>query len=349
MHRVCVVGSGNFGSTIAKIIAENIVKLPDYDQSVRMYVYDELVDGESLVKIINTRHENVKFLPGVKLPDNVVAIPSLAEAADDCDFYVFVTPHQFLPSLLTQMVGKPRAGASGLSLIKGITFKEDSIQLVTDTIEDILKIPCGALMGANIASELARERFCESTIAFADRTYGEKWFPLINNHYFRIRVIEDLCLQQLCGTIKNIVSLGGGFVDGLEMGESTKSAVLRIGLEEMFHFAQWYYPERKCSMDTLLESCGVADLIASSYAGRNHRCAVEFVKSGKDFVVLEEELLNGQKLQGTLAAEEMYTLLKVKGGVKKFPMLSTVHLIAKKLVPPSTIIDYDGKHLDAFA
>jgi glycerol-3-phosphate dehydrogenase (NAD+) len=279
----------------------------------------------------------------------VVAIPDLAEAAADCDFYVFVTPHQFLPSLLRQMVGKPKEGASGLSLIKGITMRGDQVELVTDTIQDALGIPCGALMGANIASELARERFCESTIAFTDRKLGEKWFPLINNQYFRIRVIEDLCLQQLCGTIKNIVSLGGGFVDGLEMGESTKSAVLRIGLEEMYHFAKWYYPERNCTMETLLESCGVADLIASSYAGRNYKCAVQFVKTGKDFETLEEEMLNGQKLQGTLAAEEMFTLLKQKGGVKRFPMLSTIHLIAKKLLPPETIISYDGPHLDQFA
>jgi glycerol-3-phosphate dehydrogenase (NAD+) len=349
MHRVCVVGSGNFGSTIAKVIAENIVRLRDFDHQVRMYVYDELVNGESLVKIINTRHENVKFLPGIPLPHNVVAIADLPEAADDCDFYVFVTPHQFLPSLLRQMTGKVKPGATGLSLIKGITMKDDQIQLVTDTIQDALGIPCGALMGANIAMELALERFCESTIAFKDRKIGEQWFPLINSRYCRIKVIEDLCLQQLCGTIKNIVSLGGGFVDGLEMGESTKSAILRIGLEEMYKFAKWYYPDRNCTMETLLESCGVADLIASSYAGRNHKCAVQFVKTGKDFETLEEEMLNGQKLQGTLAAEEMFTLLKQKGGVQLFPMLSTIHLIAKKLLPPITIIDYDGPHLEQFA
>jgi glycerol-3-phosphate dehydrogenase (NAD+) len=348
MHRVCVVGSGNFGSTIAKIIAENIVGLPSFDQEVRMYVYDELVNGESLVKIINTRHENVKFLPGVKLPENVIAIASLPEAADDCDFYVFVAPHQFLPRLLAQMNGRPRENASGLSLIKGISMKDDQIQLVTDTIEATLGIPCGAMMGANIANDLARGRFCESTIAFTSRELGDKWFPLINNRYFRIKVIEDLCLQQLCGTIKNIVSLGGGFVDGLGMGESTKAAILRIGLEEMYNFAQWYYPERNCRIETLIESCGAADLIASAYGGRNYRCAVEFIKSGKDFEKLEEDMLNGQKLQGTIAAEELFTLLKVKGGVKRFPLLSTIHLIAKKSVAPATIIDYDGGHLDQF-
>jgi len=346
MHRVCIVGSGNFGSTIAKIIAENIVELPNFDSDVRMWVYDELVNGESLVHIINTRHENVKFLPGVRLPANVVAVANLTEAVSGCDFIVFVTPHQFLPGILKQLVGKVPATATGLSLIKGITMKGDQIQLVTDTIESTLGIACGALMGANIANDLARQNFCESTIAFEDKENAEKWFPLINNKYFRIKCIDDLCLQQLCGTMKNIIALGGGFVDGLHLGESTKAAILRIGVEEVFKFAQWYYPTRGCKMETLLETCGVGDVIASAYGGRNHRCAVEFVKSGKDFGTVEREMLNGQKLQGTLAAAELYELLSLRNAVKQFPLLTTIHLIATKALPPSAIIDFDGHHFD---
>lgn len=37
-----------------------------------MYVYEEMIDGKKLTEIINTTHENVKYLPGHKLPENVV-------------------------------------------------------------------------------------------------------------------------------------------------------------------------------------------------------------------------------------------------------------------------------------
>jgi glycerol-3-phosphate dehydrogenase (NAD+) len=116
----------------------------------------------------------------------------------------------------------------------------------------------------------------------------------------------------------------------------------------MYNFARWYFPDRNCQIETLIQSCGAADLIASAYGGRNYRCAVEFIKSGKDFSKLEAEMLNGQKLQGTLAAAELFALLKMKGGVKKFPLLSTIHLIATKSIPAVSIIDYDGAHLDEF-
>lgn len=41
-------------------------------------------------------HQNPKYLPGVRLPNNVVACPDLAEAARDASVLVFVLPHQFL-------------------------------------------------------------------------------------------------------------------------------------------------------------------------------------------------------------------------------------------------------------
>lgn len=83
-----------------------------------MYVYEELIDGKKLTEIINTTHENVKYLPGHKLPENVKAVPDVVESAKDADILIFVVPHQFIRNLCTQMLGKIKPTAVGLSLIK---------------------------------------------------------------------------------------------------------------------------------------------------------------------------------------------------------------------------------------
>lgn len=59
-----------------------------------MWVYEEEIEGRKLTEIINTDHVNVKYLPDVKLPGNVVAIPDLAEAVKGATIIVFVLPHQ---------------------------------------------------------------------------------------------------------------------------------------------------------------------------------------------------------------------------------------------------------------
>lgn len=62
------------GSSIAKIIGTNAALLNSFDSCVNMWVYEEMIDGKKLTEIINTTHENVKYLPGKKLPENVVSI-----------------------------------------------------------------------------------------------------------------------------------------------------------------------------------------------------------------------------------------------------------------------------------
>ena len=64
------------GSVIAKIIGHNVKNNPRWVERVDMYVYEEMVDGQKLTEIINTKHENVKYLPGHKLPENVVCTKS---------------------------------------------------------------------------------------------------------------------------------------------------------------------------------------------------------------------------------------------------------------------------------
>lgn len=61
------------GSSIAKIIGTNAARLDSFDSTVKMWVFEELIDGKKLTEIINTTHENVKYLPGKKLPENVVS------------------------------------------------------------------------------------------------------------------------------------------------------------------------------------------------------------------------------------------------------------------------------------
>ena len=60
------------GSAVAKIIGNNVKNLQKFASTVKMWVFEETVNGRKLTDIINNDHENVKYLPGHKLPENVV-------------------------------------------------------------------------------------------------------------------------------------------------------------------------------------------------------------------------------------------------------------------------------------
>mgnify|MGYP005844191021 CR=1 FL=1 len=98
-----------------------------------MWVYEEMIEQEDgsnqkLTDIINNTHENVKYLPGIRLPANVKAVADLAEACQDATLLIFVLPHQFLPKLLPTIRENAHPACRGVSLIKGLGKLDCSIQ-----------------------------------------------------------------------------------------------------------------------------------------------------------------------------------------------------------------------------
>ena len=184
-HKVAVIGSGNWGTAIARIVAQNTPSFPTlFHPTVQMWVYEEtippLTEGspyhdpsspfsqhpQKLTTLINNLHENIKYLPDITLPHNLIANPDIEDTAKDATILIFNLPHQFLPRICDNLKGKILPYARGISCIKGVDVERDAIHLFSDSIGQRLKIYCGALSGANIANEVAAEKYSETTIAY---------------------------------------------------------------------------------------------------------------------------------------------------------------------------------------
>eukprot|EP00761_Pharyngomonas_kirbyi_P012623 gb/GECH01012650.1/.p1 GENE.gb/GECH01012650.1/~~gb/GECH01012650.1/.p1 ORF type:complete len:358 (+),score=101.67 gb/GECH01012650.1/:1-1074(+) len=342
-ERVAVIGSGNWGSTIAKLVGEHIqqrrkqteenVDGPEFESEVKMWVYEEEIEGKKLTEIINSQHENVKYLPNVKLPENIIASPDAQDTVKDATLLIFVLPHQFVPKVCNTIKDHISPKARAISLIKGMDLQHDS-QLISSLIKEELNIDCSVLTGAHIAKEVAAGQFTEATLGYYNLESAQPFYHLFNTRNFKVSLSDDPVTVELCGTLKNIVAIAVGLVDGLEMGLNTKSSVMRIGLREMQNLMRKWNPGTK--PDTLLESCGVADLITTCFGGRNRRVAEHFARNNgkKSFEQLEQELLQGQKIQGTLTAKEVHMVLKRWGVTQEFPLFTAVYEIAFENKPP---------------
>lgn len=69
---ICIIGSGNWATTIARNVGRNVLNSQTLDEKVPMYVYEEIVEGRKLTEIINTTHINSKYMPNFELPPNIV-------------------------------------------------------------------------------------------------------------------------------------------------------------------------------------------------------------------------------------------------------------------------------------
>lgn len=339
--KVTVVGSGNWGTAVARLVGNNLLEHYNLNnenlevdqlkrnETINMWVYEEVLpSGEKLSEVINTKHENVKYLPNIKLPRNIKAVTSLVESCRDANVLLFVIPHQFLHNILNQLKdsGVVNKDTICVSFIKGvdtscdedecedeeekaqgiINFKKLKMKRYTEIIEEVLEVEnVMAVMGANVASDIAEDFFAESTIGTTNLELGNLIKKLLANRNFIIQLSNNISTVEYCGALKNIIAIGAGICDGLGYGCSTKAALIRQGLEEMELFCNLFYDSKKSWKEnlefdkdntikneikaTMNLSCGVADLIATCYGGRNRKCGEEFVRR---FKTIWEELRN---------------------------------------------------------
>ncbi|CCK72535.1 glycerol-3-phosphate dehydrogenase (NAD(+)) GPD1 KNAG_0K01706 [Huiozyma naganishii CBS 8797] len=345
---VCVIGSGNWGTTIAKVVSENTVDHPRlFNAEVKMWVFQEQIDGKNLTDIINTEHENVKYLPDIKLPENLVANPDLLDTVRDADLIIFNIPHQFLPKIVDQLKGHVKKTARAISCLKGFEVGKKGVQLLSSFITEELGIECGALSGANLAPEVAKEHWSETTVAYhiPDDFRGEGHDVdhkilkvLFHRPYFHVSVIEDVAGISIAGALKNVVALGCGFVEGLGWGNNASAAIQRVGLGEIIKFGQMFFPESR--VETYYqESAGVADLITTCSGGRNVKVAKHMAKTGLSAFDAEKELLNGQSAQGIITCKEVHEWLETCELLDEFPLFESVYQIVYNNVPMDSIPD----------
>ncbi|KAK1926761.1 glycerol-3-phosphate dehydrogenase [Papiliotrema laurentii] len=339
-HRVAVIGSGSWGTALAKIAAENVAKNPnEFHREVRMWVREKHINGKKLTDVINRTHQNSRYLPDIALPKNLVAVPRLPDVVKDATLLVFVTPHQFLHTVLHELKRNNAVypGARAVTAIKGVQVEGTDIQTFASLIEGKLGTPTSALSGANIALEVAKGQFCETTIGTPSPIDAQLWHAVFHApSVFHVNCVPDVAGVSLSGALKNVVALAAGFVDGLGLGGNTKAAILRIGLQEMRGFCLEFFEGSKADTFTN-ESAGIADLITTCYGGRNRKCAEEFAKTGQPFEELERKLLNGQKLQGTATAEEVNTFLTARRRAHAYPLFEKVYKISFQGLPVKEI------------
>ncbi|KAH8383232.1 hypothetical protein KR009_007538 [Drosophila setifemur] len=332
------------GTAIAAAVSNNVLK-GNFDSRVHIYVYDELIRSTLLSEVINKRHENVKYLPGIKLPRNLVAVSDLLEAAQNADILIFSTPQSFVESYCNILAGNLKETAFAVSMIKGLMkVRGDEMGLVSHAIQERLDIPCYSMVSAHSAMEMAQGKLCEITLGCNDRDHAQLLTTAFQTNNCRVIAINDVDGVELCGTLKDIIALGAGFADGLRLGENARVTAIHLGLKEMMRFIKAFFPSAQ--MSTFYESCGVANSVASTYVDKNVTFAKSFVTTGQTIQEIEANLLNGRKLLGPIVAAEVNALLEKEEMEDEFPLFTAIHRICQNESPPEAMIEAIRSHPD---
>lgn len=335
--KIGVVGSGNWGTAVAKVVAENAAeKTSLFQPTVDVWVFGEEIDGKPLVDHINEDHENVKYLPEIKLPHNLKANPDLRSVVEGADIVVINIPHQYLITTMDKIKDLDFSKKVAISCLKGINVTPQGPEMLSDVVTKSYGLHCGVLSGANIATEVAKEKWCETTVAFPLHKDYKKGDPdallmreVFERPYFHVQVSDDTAGVSIGGALKNVVAIGAGLVEGAGWGDNAKAAIMRHGIVEMVKFGKKFYPTFK--PETICyESAGVADLITTCFSGRNVKVAREAIIQGKKIEDIEKDILNGQSAQGVITCKEVHELLTEQNMLDEFPLFKAIYQVIEE-------------------
>ena len=270
--RVAVLGAGSWGTTVAKLASQNT---PAVLWARRAEIADE----------INRQQTNERYLPGVKLPEDLRATVSLEEAVHDADVVVMGVPsHGF--RLALEQVGKHiRAWVPVISLAKGL--EQGSMLRMTELIGEVLPgHRAGVLTGPNLAREIMSGYAAASVLAIEDEATGRELQTVLNSGLFRVYTNRDVIGCEVGGALKNVIAIATGMGDGVGVGDNTRSMVITRGLAELTRLGVAMGGEAA----TFYGLTGMGDLIATctSKQSRNRHVGEELGKGRSIEEIIEQ-------------------------------------------------------------
>ena len=306
---LAVIGSGSWGTALAILLGKK-------GYSVKLWGRPE----EAVA--LGRDRENVQYLPGAKLPDNVEPTQDMDEALSGREVVVMAIPSTAVRVVTSMLKGKLQPEVLLIHAGKGLESETGlrGSQVITEVLGEEIGSRCVALSGPNLAVELANNIPTATVVASADADRAILAQEVFSSPSLRVYRNCDITGVEFGGALKNVLAIGAGISDGLGYGDNTKATVVTRGLVEMTRLGVAMGAEPK----TFTGLSGFGDLMATcaSRLSRNLRLG-QMVGQGKS---REESLqILGQVAEGMHTCEAAYLLSK-KHGIY-MPITEQIHAV----------------------
>jgi glycerol-3-phosphate dehydrogenase (NAD(P)+) len=313
---VAVVGGGSWGTTLADLLAG------------KGHAVDLWVCEPELVEHINSRRENPLYLPGVALSANLTASGDLGRVVAGKDLVVVVVPSHVMRETSSAMARALGPRACVVSASKGI---ENRTHLtMTGVLSETLGFAherLAVISGPSFAVEVARRLPTVVTAASRSRELAERVQRTFATPTFRVYTSEDTIGVELGGSVKNVIAIAAGMIDGLRLGLNTRAALITRGMTEIRRLGK----RLGANPRTFTGLAGYGDLILTCTGdlSRNHAVGRKIAEGRKLSEVLSEMRMVAE---GVKTAKSVYDL-SLELGVD-MPISHGIYRILYEGLPP---------------
>lgn len=309
--RITVLGDGGWGTTLALLLAQKGYSIglwgafPDY------------------VGQMQKKRENFKFLPGFKIPEKIRLTSDIHSACHDAQIIVLAAPSQHTRSLL-QKIKKDKIHHKSFVLVsKGI--ETATLKLMSQVVHELLgSVSLCVLSGPTIARDVALKNPAAAAIASTNRALSEKIRKIFTTDYFSLYESDDILGVELGGSLKNVIAISAGIVEGLGFGSNTRAVLFARGVAEMARLGHVLGAKR----ETFMGLSGLGDLATTCLSPHSRNRW------------LGEEIGKGKSLKKILSQTEM--VVEGVDTCRSAHQLAKKHKVAMPITDAVYAILYNG-------
>lgn len=328
--KVTILGIGSWGLAIGNVLDSNGHQVHFWGRN-----------PQKVAQLKETHQSDL--LPGITLADSFQYTSDLQEACQGSELICIVLPSSAIRGIANSLdqLDLPTT-TRVISLTKGI--EQDSLKRMSEIlVEDIhwlSKSNCGVLSGPSHAEEVAKLIPTSVVIAFDNLNIATEVQEIFFTEAFRVYTSDDVMGVEFCGALKNVIAIATGILDGLQLGDNTKGALICRGLAEISRLGETL----GCGVRTFSGLAGMGDLITTcmSQHSRNRYVGYELGKGKSLDSILESMSMVAEGVPTTKSAYQLMQKYDVE-----MPISAAVYSILYEGVKPTeatqTLMSRDPK------
>ena len=292
---IAILGTGAYGLALALMFHKN-------NNTVKMWTKFEDEKNRILKE-----HENSAVLPGVKIPKDIVISNDMKEVVEDATVIVVAVPAAFVDDVSFEL-GKYYTDEQYVLLAsKGI--ERNSCSFVGDIFKrHIVTRKYAVISGPSFAVDIVTNCPIGLTLASDNRKTREIIRLALESDSIKIRETRDIIGVEICGSIKNVIAIAAGMLDGMGYPESTQAMFIVESLLDMKELLSKLGGDRR----TILTYAGFGDLLLTATSKKSRNFTFGHMLGSKTSKEEVDKYVQNTTIEGLYTIQSIYKLLKNK-------------------------------------
>lgn len=320
MNEISIIGTGAYGLAIALALLKK-------NKHIRMWV-----ESEEKAKFLNKNRKNSGLLPNIEIPETIEFSNDYEYVIKDSKIVFIAVAAKFVNPVTKDLSEYNLKGKHFCILSKGI--EQNTCEFVTEVFKRNIKTKnLSVISGPSFAIDLANNQPIGLSIASKNKESMNIIKKCLENDTLKLRPTNDIIGVELCGSIKNVIAIAAGILEGLGYAESTRSFLITESLHDIKSLIYGLSGNKK----TILSFAGVGDLLltATSTKSRNYSYGLLI---GQKKLKEAEEYVASTTVEGYYTLKSIYTLVRRKK--IDMPIINLIYQIIINKKDPEKLAEF---------